>query len=372
MKLKTLATMKLFTHKVLFFICLALSINLFIQFTDFVLLKIVFALLAGGFEIAKYFLLIEGKYDWRLGRYCTASGKFVLVFGLTLVSVVASLGFALGEIEKQSFDVAKGSYGKDRLEKTIGRLEREWDLQEKIIEASIKQKTEINLESKAVYWVGKTITDIDKTIEEAKSEQNKISKEIKSYELMLDEEVSKDTVKITASNIFTTLGKGLNLPGLAVMFWLLLILVILLEISLVATSDSVEDKITLKKEVIDLKKPVVPEVRKVSIPVSSPKKAPVEAKQPPIKFKLSDYVDKLIDNQRHLLPDELIAKKNNISLETCLDYKERLKRLSYKGLPLLQDIKGQVVSNFSRKELLKLIKNLEDKGIVDVVVKRGI
>jgi hypothetical protein len=136
--------------------------------------------------------------------------------------------------------------------------------------------------------------------------------------------------QMTSSEMFVLLGSTIDLDGRSTMFYMMLILAVLLEIAITITTGNItkdeEEKSIIKNSI-----------------------------------GIFEYID-LMFSEEKLLSNIAIAKKANISLDESKAFREKLRKITYKGKPLIT-VKGrQTIPNFKKDNMKKIIQFYLDSG----------
>lgn len=153
---KRILTTKKVSHWILFVLCMLLSINLFVQFSNQLWQQILFALLAFAFELMKLYVLILAKDKFsqfvdhikkklkdKISLVLMGFSQFVIYLGFALISILASIGFTLTNIQEQTFIASTDNEKIVTIEIEMKQLDRKIELIEKQIETKTEQMTSI-------------------------------------------------------------------------------------------------------------------------------------------------------------------------------------------------------------------------------------
>lgn len=311
------------SHAILVSLSMLLSINMFIQFSDSWFIQVLFGSMAAALELIKIYILVLAKDHFSKGQikqYLTSIIQFTVYLGLAIISIIASLGFTLVSIEEQSLRfTSKQVVSEFRINSLIDELESNKN-QIKII-----QENATGLEFSAVERnesANKQIADI----------QLKNRKLITEIENLQKSKTSKEeeTVKLTSSDMFVLLGRTVNLEGHQAMFYMMLILVVLLEIAIAITTG------TITKDKID----------------------PILKKS----ISLIDYINLMFAEDGKIKSNKNIAKEANISIEEAKAFRTLLRKTTYKNKPLITVRGRKVINNFKKDNLIKIIQFYLDTG----------
>lgn len=317
---KTIYHTRQISHTILVSLSMLLSINMFIQFSDHWFIKILFGSMASALELIKIYILVLAKDHFskaRIKDYITSFIQFDVYLGLTIISIIASLGFTLVSIEEQSLRFTTRQEVSDfRINSLIDELESNKD-QIKII-----QQNATGLEYSAV----ERNENANKQILEIQEKNRELITEIEDLQIKKTEKNNIET-RLTSSDMFVLLGKTVNLEGHQAMFYMMLILVVLLEIAIAITTGTItKDKI--EKSEITIKNSI----------------------------SILEYIDLMFNENGTILSDKQIAEKSNISLEEAKAFRLKLRNTTYKGKPLIT-VKGRkVINNFKKENILKIVK----------------
>lgn len=322
MKEKTINHIKQVAHVILVVLSMMLSINLFIQFSDKPFIQVLFGMLAFSLEAIKLYLLLEAKYHFRLNGWkneAVGVTQFTVYLGLAFISIVASLGFTLVSIEEQTIQF------EERREVSnfeIEALQNEIEANNRQIE--IVQENATALEFSAV----ERNAEANEQVRSLQDRNRELIQELQE----LRSEKNGETVeqRLTSNDMFILLGETVNLNGEDTMFYMMLVLVVLLEIAIAITSGTIE--------------------RDVKIHKSNP-------------TGIMSYIDALFsEDGKRLVPDLRISKKIGLSEEECGMYRETLKNTTYKGKAMITARRGGTIANFSKENMKKIVQFHIDSG----------
>jgi len=321
MKEKTVNRVKQVAHIILVLLSMMLSINLFIQFSDKPFIQILFGLMAGALELIKLYLLLEAKYHFTLNGWKNdlfAGVQFIIYFGLAFISVVASLGFTLVSIEEQTL-----------------QFEEVQEVSNFEINAL---QDEIEANNRQIEIVQENATALEFSAVERNAEANAQVRELqdRNRELIIElgqlrSERLQDTpeTRLTSNDMFILLGQTVNLSGQDTMFFMMLVLVFLLEVAIAITAGKIERDVRLKKS----------------------------------SSGIIEYIDALFsEDGKRLVPDGRISQKMGISIEEASMYRETLKNLTYKGKSMITARRGGTIANFGRENMIKIVQFHLDSG----------
>lgn len=321
MKERTVNYVKHVAHIILVILSMMLSINLFIQFSDKPFIQILFGMLGFSLEAIKLYLLLEAKYHITLRGWkndAISSIQFVVYFGLAFISIVASLGFTLVSIEEQTLQFEE--------RREISNFEIEAIQDE--IEANRRQIEIVQENATALEFSAVERNEIAN--EQVRSLQDRNRELIAELsDLRAEREGQAVEERLTSNDMFILLGETVNLNGKDTMFYMMLVLVVLLEIAIAITSGKIEREIKLKKS----------------------------------NTGIMEYIDALFgEDGKRLVPDGRISKKLNITIEEASMYRDTLKTITYKGKPMINVRRGGTVANFGKENMKKIVQFHIDSG----------
>lgn len=311
MKIKTINLSKSITHWVFFGISMALSVNMFIQFSNKLIIQLVFAILAAGLEYMKhlFILLLKDRIALVKDKKEKVSFSFLVqaitCFTLIMFSVIASVMFALSSIEQQS-DYAIV----ENLEKNM------YIAQYESIGSQIENiNAQLNsLSTNKSTWVSSQASLRDE-ISELQTQQILIVSNINSIE----------KVETAASTVFDLFGETFNMTGKKIMFLMMLILVVLLEVCLILTTEGIEKDAT---ENDNLKELLI-------------------------------FIDTLMDTPegaKRLNSINTIMEKTGWEKNKVESYFDYLAKLKWNHMPLIVRHSNRTTANFNRDEIKKAVK----------------
>lgn len=313
----TIKIVKKVSHVILVCLSMLLSVNLFFQFSDTLIIQILFGLMAISLELIKLYLLIEAKYHFKMEETknkVLAGIEFIIYSGLAFISIVASLGFTTVSIEEQSL---RFETKKEVSNFEIDQLINELEINNKQI--SIIQQNASELEFSAV----ERNEQANSQVETIQNKNREIVQKIDQLRALKETDI-KDEVQFTGAQMFILLGQFINKSGQDTMFAMMVILVILLEIAIAITSASIEQKLKLS---------LAPDMD------------------------IFKYIEALFDTETKRLANDLkISKMLSISQEKCLEYRQILSKITYKGRPLIEMKRGGTMTQFSKDSVIKIVK----------------
>lgn len=312
------------------FISGLLSVNMFIQFNEASFIKIVFALLAIGLELARYYAFVMGKAHWKRRKThpyseAKATGSFLIYAGLAIVVVVASYGFSATALETQSKETETYITQKDSLNKDYVQLNDRIEML-------------VNQESKLTNY-GWRYQEIESKINKLKAQRDELDKKSENF---------KETKVNVQKTMFGSLGKPLGQSESTMKFILLVLISILLEVSLMATSLEVE---------------IGEEEKKAQAP--SP---PVQQHNDELiawlkanKDIMMAYIDGMTDIKyglKRLNGNGYIMKTKKLKEKDCNLCKSIIQKIKLDGKYLITTVQGSSEANFSKEQMKKAIENI--------------
>lgn len=310
MKERTVRIFKLVAHFILVGLSIGLSVNLFIQFSDDTIIKLLFALMAVALETIKIYLLILAKYNFSdiVRKRVKAATEFTIYFGLAAISAVASLGFTLVSIQEQSFSATSQNY-EEQLQVTA--IEREIDAIDQQIDTKLRQQSELPFD---YITASDRFTD---QINELRDQRQELVADLN--QLLQERETTREMV---SEDMFTLLGDIVNLDGRDTMFYMMIFLVILLEISIALTTGDLRKEVQLTQN----------------------------------KDQIVKYIEGLFDtNTNRLNSDDKVSKATGISLSECHRYKKILSSITWKGTSLITSGRGGTFASFTKENTIKIV-----------------
>lgn len=301
MKEVTIHTAKIIANIILFVISMVFTVVLFVQFGSRLYEQILWGSLGVAMEFTKIYLFLVCKKHFKEKKRILMIGSFVIYFGLAVISAISSLGFAMNTISGQSFTAVIANTEKDSIIRDIKILDRE-------IESKTKQME--NLPADYI-TASKRLSE---QVQESRVKKEELIVKLQGYEKKQIEVVTEDT--------FTMLGNFVDISGKQTLLFLLLVMTVLLEISLVITSGDIEIKLSLKEN-----------------------RAVIHA-----------YIDALFDSDgKRLLTDRKISEKINMPIDECQRFKKILCTAVYKGKPMISTGRGGSKANYSKESIKKII-----------------
>lgn len=305
------------SHFILVGLSIALSVNLFMQFSDVPFIMGLFGLLAVAFELIKLYLLIVAKSNYVDKKFWKAFYEFVIYFLLAAISALASLGFVLVSIQQQTFtNVEARQSSQFRIEST----------QQEIADLSL----EINILTEGLSeFPANFVTarrEQSNRIEELRNRRDYLRQELLSA---LDSRAEDDNIRtqLTSEDMFSLLGQMVNISGYDTMYYMMLLLVILLEIAIALTTGEI--------------------IREFN---------PPKIEKTKIREQLIAYIDSLFDrNSNRLKTDKNISDETGLPIEVCSRFRTILSTLTYKGRGLIESTRGGTFANFSKENISKIV-----------------
>ena len=220
--LKTLA------HWIVVMVSITFTVLLFYQISSTSIGKIATVSFGFALELFKIYILVTIKDPHKMAfKYLKKFGLFMVYLSLALASGLATLGFAIGEIEGQSFASSSANAPIIYAEQDLQRYTRQIE----DITAKMSQLPPDYITARQRYLT--TISELEVLRAEAMATL-----------------VNAPTLEVVATDTFTLLGKlpFINLDGETLLFYIFLALVILLEVAIAVTTDFTEDKPKKKKD----------------------------------------------------------------------------------------------------------------------------
>jgi len=272
--------------------------------------------------------LIKNANGWK-DRFHGFALAFLYII-LALCSLIASYGFTKMSIEEfsrkmeaeivakvEEESLSSFSIKKARLEKNIA----DYDDQIRILKENSSNlgydAVERSEESSRQLVELQDLRDLEseKLIALLDEEKAKREEENKSTSLVEVEDVSMSSLEM-----FELIGSG-KVSGVSVLFWLMILMNLVLEISIALLSDSIERPVKIK-----------------------------------MHSRIFEYMNLLYANgPDRLVPDYKISKEHNFSKEECYRYKNVLKTVTWKGKPLVQSKPGKTFSIMSLVNAKKVV-----------------
>lgn len=325
-------TIRYVSNGIFFFVSGLISINLFIQFNDNVWIKVVLALLSIGLELARYYAFVNGKAFWKktgdeIQLFVLQFSKnkiksvmwFLIYSGLATVVIVASYGFSATALEGQSKSADAYIAQKDSIISDYAELSAR-------IEGLVNQE-------KALTNYGWAYQDIENKLSSLKKQRDALKNTMTNF---------KET-KINVQKImFNSIGKRTKKSSDEVQFILLILIAILLEVSLMATSINIT---------LDEKKKI-PEAQHNN-----------ELKEWLRKNKMTmfNYIDGMTDIKyglKRLNGNRYIQDTKGVSESDCVMCKSIIQKIKVGDKFLITTVQGSSEANFSKEEMKKAIDNL--------------
>ncbi|MDA3855054.1 MAG: hypothetical protein PF569_02260 [Candidatus Woesearchaeota archaeon] len=309
-----------FIHHSLFLISDALTIMMLIQIGDGIIAQTILGFFANAIELLKVQLLMEIKKrfkEWKL-RFLPIVAIFILTYlGFAFVSGVASLNFTLLTISNKSFVSEVNNSTMDSFSNQIEDIDKDIESINNDIRSNQEDMRNID---PAIYRTARE--QIQNTIQDLRSSKTELFN--KREELVIQQQNEIEEVEIIPVDSFSLMAEKLNngWDGSDVMYYLMLLLIFLLELSLVVTSEEAELEVNITEE----RKP------------------------------LSLYVKALMDiNGVRLNSDKKISELTGLSHKDCKYYKSLLQEWKYESTHLIHTGRGGSKANFTKKQILQII-----------------
>lgn len=302
MKDKSMNLFKQVANIIFFFISIILSVYLFVHFGKNLWEKLIWGTTAVGIELFKNYTLIVVKGQLRHKQWGSFIAYSIAYLGVTIVSIIASLGFSLLTIQGQSFASSIDNMSLNNYMNDIASLDLE-------INAKIKQQ-EMMPEGYA-------------TASNRLSEGISKLREEKANLLLKINELNNQPVEVAGMDMFSLLGSLMfKRTGEEVLFILMLIASISIEVCLALTSGDVE--------------------RKMIIPQDT---------------RIFKYIEALMSTDAsRLLPDHKIGPAIDLPIPECRKYRRMLADMQYAGKPLIEMGKGGTKANFTKENIIKIVR----------------
>lgn len=337
MTTKVMNVAKLTAHVVLLGISGLLSINLFIQLAIDPLSQVLLASMAGALEIMKIWLFVHAKYLFRKkeekikGKVNTRTAAlftFVLYLSLALISTVASVGYSLTTVEKQSFTVQQNTEFEttkvDMIKEEIENINVE-------IDDMLRR-----LEQLPQDWLRETRRLSDK-IDRLRERKRDLQKELIAEQEKLQEK-RQGQQRQKATDIFSSLGEYINRDGKTTMKLILLLLAVMLEICSAVSAPN-EENIQRRK-------------------VKDRVEAPGKRKRSSLPWE--EFVESLFrtGGSERLKPIPKVAKEISIDIETAKKMRNILLTVKKEGKPLLtRNRSGAMYATFEKDTIMRIARN---------------
>lgn len=294
-----------------------LSVNLFIQFSDVWYIQIMFGLMGMALEMIKLYLLVLAKDHFMKGgmkNELTAVLQGSVYVGLAVISIVASVGFTLVSIEEQTMQFEQ------RQQVSNFRIDSiEQEIEDNRNQIRIIQENASGLEYDAVER-GDSANKQVRELQEANRELVDRIEELRSASAEIDNER-----QLTSGEMFVLLGQAVGLDGHDTMFYMMLMLVALLEISIAITAGNIQHHLVVKED----------------------------------RYNLMAYIDALMDigeGKVRLNSDKIVAEKTGLPLDECRRYKEMLQTTTYNGKPMVVTVQGASRAGYPKDKVKRILE----------------
>lgn len=317
MKEKTMTSIRLTAFIILAILSGLLSINLFVQFSDIIIIQAMFALLAGALEMIKLYLLISAKdYFRRKGwkNEISAVLQFSVYSGLAIISIVASVGFTLVSIEEQSLQFeARQEVSQFRVGSYQSEIEDNRQ-QIRIIQANASDLAFDAVERNQL---------ANAQVRELQERNRELVNQIEDLRSQYVQEENER--QLTSGQMFVLLGETIGLDGRTTMFYMMLMLVILLEISIAITAGNIKHNLVLKED----------------------------------RYNLMAYIDALMDigeGKIRLNSNKVVSQRTGLPLEECERYKKLLQETTYNGKPMVVTVQGASRAGYPKDKVKRILE----------------
>jgi hypothetical protein len=316
-------------HIVLFLVSVTFSINLFWNLSAILFWSIVWASLAIVFEFMKVQAFMYAKYYFknsslrRLGNFVLAIVVFAVYLVMAAISGVGTWGFAKVSIAQQSKVASKTNASSSEYESRLEVIDEELTLLSETMGSANKEKQKMN-EYAGSYQTGQSMMTDD--ILKLSERRESLMRQREEVAKLLREDVAETTIK--ADDIFTLIGDTpkVDMDGETVKFYMFLAIVVLLEIVLCLTTGEIGGKSSMDS------------MRQAN---------------------LSKYITALFDTDANRLnSDKKIVEKTGIAMSDCKKYRKYLTSKEFGGTPLISYGRGYSKSEFTKDELLSIIKTI--------------
>jgi len=322
MKESTAKLMKKVAHVLLFGISTILTVLLFIQFSNEPLVQIVWGTFAFTVELVKIFSVLELKLFWKQQKFKIAIGMSIVYCCLAFVSISASLNFTMLSIQNQSFTSRQQNNNVYSYDERIEELSRDIQIYNRMIEDKLKKSEE----APSLYTAAGSA--ISEELRQYREDKQALVDE--KTRLLNEKAEASENMVITSIDSFTLMGEKIGLTGEQVMFYLMGLLVLVLEVVLAMTSGEISGTVKVSEN----------------------------------RGKLVKYVNALMDvNGIRLNSDSKISELTGLTIHECKRFKGLLQEWKYDGIELIKTGRGGSRANFTQKQILQIVNARTKMGL---------
>jgi len=332
MKEKTVFKLRRVTYLLLVLISTLFTCSLFEQLAVGTFNKAIMVTFGFALEIIKLYLFLLVKSHYKDKEKVMTIALFIVYLGLAFISGLATLGFAMSNIEEQSYTAEAQNLSITDLENQVKNYDFLILKVEAGLNSSIAEQEKMNGMNKAFY-----------SGQEKMKEQQVL--EMENYKSLLRERsdlvsqiqtLSIDEVEVSSAHTFELIGtlfrvRGKPMTGQDTILMIFVLLVVFLELCICLTSENIEKPISLKYS----------------------------------STELNQYVDSLMQNgkAKKLISDWKISEQTGISLETCKRYRFMMLHRKVSNKSLIVSVRGGSKANFSYEMMKKIIQSVDIKEV---------
>ncbi len=324
-------------HNLWLTVSIALTVGLFVVFSEDPVYKWIWAIFGFSMEIGKDYLVKWLKTFFRDSKALSAWQGFsqsiiqiTIYLGFAVLSLAASAAFALNSISQQSEKAMKNN---EVIESSLID-DTKYDFEIEGIKSSLNG---IDREIDNYYTLAeKNGTSYRTAISDAQKRQESKRIELKQYKDLKEEltaqrsaqmNATKDNVEINSMDSFDLLGRELNMEGEDVLKYMMYLLAILIELFILVTATA------FKK-----------------LDPSG------ENEESFSRRKLRVYIDSLFEvSGKRLKRNDEINKDTVLSMAECREIRAFLMKQIHKGIPLIEVGRGiGTKSSFSKEDFWKI------------------
>lgn len=308
------------SHGILFWVSMIFSVMLFAMFTSNPFYSVIWATFAVAVELTKAFLtkevktIYKSKHPWILASFIT------LYLATALVSGVATYGAVKMTLEQQEVYSGKMEISSDNIQFNIDQIDKKIERINRSADSSIAEKEKMN-NSDDIYYSG--ISKMTADTELAEKELADLLEERTVLTNSLREE-AKNTTN-ASKDVFELIGADIGLTGQKTLFYIFVVLIVILEIALFATTDPFKHH---------------------SIETSAEEEYEVVLR----------YIEALEKENGSVIlnSDDTISEVTGIPKKDCKRYRKLLKEITHRGKSLLSDNNRM---NWNSNTIMKVVRN---------------
>lgn len=353
------SSIRMLMHDSLFLVCMAMSIGMFIQFGNSWWTKAVMGLVAAVFESTKLYDLLKAKRAWKNKAKGAVASNGLLYLAKAILSVVASVGFALVLLAAQK-SVAEVS--QDTVVLEVSSFDEDVDFYKNEIN---RIQGELFVLSEAISRAdgnyGTSITKISSNkpaLEESLKEAVANWQEAKNKKLAFQTSLQNGETEIMTNpaDMFNELSAFINeirgtqdMSSFTLMVIIFIAIMLILEISVATTSGELPEEEVEKETEADLK---------LETAFDS----------------YGEYYNKFIDamfegaSGDRVNSVQKIMELTNMNSSTCWKIRQSILTMTYKGKKILVSSRGRTQAGMTRDNMKRIVDFLLRNPSDDILI----